>query len=186
MTIDLFPLKLSGLLPLRLLWRSPESDLPGLMRRFESASVGIMDPVKMVNRALSNDIPVKVTEILPRLKDGGAFVKFTHPAEVTPKDIESRISKLLAEKPIKPFFSPFRGVQAGLVKGVPWLEDLQRFPKNRLRVEFVPKTLVRKPSSSPRRYCIACSDDMARYQRFLLSPGTRRNCPNTPMLTLVL
>ncbi|KAI1753149.1 RNA12 protein [Xylaria castorea] len=135
--IDLFPLKLSGLL--RLSWHRPENDLPGLMRRFETASVGFMDPIKMIKRAVSDDIPVKVTEIVPRLKDGGAFVKFTHPADVAPRDIESRISKFLAEKPIKPFFSPFRGVQAGLVKGVPWLEDLQRFPKNRLRVEFVPK-----------------------------------------------
>ncbi|KAI0436877.1 RNA12 protein [Xylaria telfairii] len=136
---NLFPLKLSGLLLLRLPWRSPENDSPGLMRRFESASVGIMDPAKMINRALPDDIPVKVTKILPRIKDGGAFVKFTHPAEVTPKDVENRVSKFLAENPIKPFFSPFRGIQAGLVKGVPWLEDLQRFPKNRLRVEFVPK-----------------------------------------------
>ncbi|KAI0485785.1 RNA12 protein [Xylaria cf. heliscus] len=136
---NLFPLRLSSLLLLRLPWQRSEDDLPGLMKRFENASVGIMDPVKLVKRALSDDIPVKVTEILPRLKDGGAFVKFTHPAGVTPKDVESRIAKLLAERPIKPFFSPFRGIQARLVKGVPWLEDLQRFPKNRLRVEFVPK-----------------------------------------------
>ncbi|KAJ2971820.1 hypothetical protein NUW58_g9310 [Xylaria curta] len=98
-----------------------------------------MDPIKKVKGALPDDASMRVTEILPRLKDGGAFVKFTHPAEVTPKDVEGRVSKLLAERPIKPFFSPFRGVQAGLVRGVPWLEDLQRFPKNRLRVEFVPK-----------------------------------------------
>ncbi|KAI0862467.1 RNA12 protein [Xylaria cubensis] len=136
---NLFPLKLSGLLLLHWGWQGSENDLPGVMRRFENASMGIMDPIKMVKRAISDDIPVKVTEIVPRLKDGGAFVKFTHPADVAPKDIESRLSKLLAEKPIKPFYSPFRGVQAGLVQGVPWLEDLQRFPKSRLRVEFVPK-----------------------------------------------
>lgn len=46
------------------------------------------------------------------------------------------LSKLLAEKPLKPWFSPFRTVQAGLVKGIPWLEDLHRFPKNRLKIEF--------------------------------------------------
>ncbi|RYC63957.1 hypothetical protein CHU98_g2218 [Xylaria longipes] len=136
---NLFPLKVSGLLLFRLPWQGPESDLPGLMRRLGNASVGIMDPTKRIKRVLSDDVSVKVTEILPRLKDGGAFVKFTHPAEVTPKDVESRVSKLLAERPIKPFFSPFRGVQAGLVKGVPWIEDLQRYPKSRLRVEFVPK-----------------------------------------------
>jgi hypothetical protein len=113
--------------------------MSGLMKRFESSSLGIMDPVHMVKRALPRDVPVKVTEIIPRLKDGGAFVKFEYPTGVTAKDIEEKITKLLAEKPVKPFFSPFRGVQARLVKGVPWLEDLHRFPKSRLRVEFVPK-----------------------------------------------
>lgn len=109
------------------------------MKRFESPTFGIMDPMNLVKRALSSDVPVKVTEIHPRFKDGGAFVKFQYPAGVSAKDIEGRITKLLAEKPIKPYFSPFRGVQAGLVKGVPWLEDLHRYPKGRLRVEFVPK-----------------------------------------------
>ncbi|KAI3327579.1 RNA12 protein-domain-containing protein [Xylariaceae sp. AK1471] len=134
---NLFPLKLSSLIQLR--WRDPENDIPGLMKRFESPSLGIMDPINMVKRAMPSDVAVKVTEILPRLKDGGAFVKFEYPDGVTAKDIEGKISKRLAEKPIKPFFSPFRGVQARLVKGVPWLEDLHRFPKSRLRVEFVPK-----------------------------------------------
>ncbi|RYP92433.1 hypothetical protein DL770_001450 [Monosporascus sp. CRB-9-2] len=94
----------------------------------------------MVKRALPSDkIPIKVTEILPRLKDGGAFVKFSHPPDVSAREIEENVSKLLKEKPVKPFFSPFRSVQVGLVKGVPWLEDLHRFPHSRLRVEFVPK-----------------------------------------------
>ncbi|TGJ86085.1 hypothetical protein E0Z10_g2714 [Xylaria hypoxylon] len=133
---NLFPLQIGGL---HLPWRSPENDVQGLMKRFEKSSFGVMDPVNIVKRALPSDMPLKVTEILPRVKDGGAFVKFVHPAEVTPKDIEGKVSKLLAEKPIKRFFSPFRGVQVGLVKGVPWLEDLQRFPKGRLRIDFVPK-----------------------------------------------
>ncbi|KAI0539146.1 RNA12 protein [Xylaria digitata] len=133
---SLYPLRLAGI---HLPWRSPETDLPGLMKRFEQSGFSIMDPVQIVKRALPSDVPLKVTEILPRIKDGGAFVKFAHPPEVTPKDIEGKVSKLLAEKPIKRFFSPLRGVQAGLVKGVPWLEDLQRYPKGRLRIEFVPK-----------------------------------------------
>ncbi|CAJ2511072.1 Uu.00g066970.m01.CDS01 [Anthostomella pinea] len=134
---NLFPLKLSGLM--RMPWKSPERDLGELMRRFENSSLGIMDPINMVKRALPKDVPVKVTEILPRLKDGGAFVKFTHPTDMSAKEIEGTVSKVLEEKPVRPFFNPFRGVQAGLVKGVPWLEDLHRFPKQRLRVEFVPK-----------------------------------------------
>jgi hypothetical protein len=46
---------------------------------------------------------------------------------------------MLDEKPLKPWFNPFRRINAGLVKGVPWLEDLYRFPKQRIRVEFIPK-----------------------------------------------
>lgn len=134
--IDLFPLKLSWL---RLPWSSPEHDLRGIMSRFEKSNLSILDPIGMVKRALPDDAHLKATEIIPRFKDGGAFVKFSHPAELTSKEIEKSVSKVLAEKPIKPFFSPFRNVQAGLVKGVPWLEDLQRFPTSRLRIEFVPK-----------------------------------------------
>ncbi|KAI1311668.1 RNA12 protein [Xylaria venustula] len=133
---NLFPLKVASL---HLLWRNPETDIPGLMKRFENSGLGSMDPANIVKRALPGDVHLRVTEIVPRVKDGGAFVKFVHPPEVTPKEIEGKVSQFLAEKPIKRFFSPLRGVQAGLVKGVPWLEDLQRFPKGRLRIEFVPK-----------------------------------------------
>ncbi|KAI6088964.1 RNA12 protein-domain-containing protein [Hypoxylon rubiginosum] len=134
---NLFPLKLSGLM--RAPWRSPDQDLSELMKRFENSTLGILDPINMVKRAIPTTAPVKVTEILPRLKDGGAFVKFTYPSDVPAKEIETAITKYLGEKPVRPFFSPFRSVQAGLVQGVPWLEDLHRFPKGRLRVEFVPK-----------------------------------------------
>ncbi|KAJ3573057.1 hypothetical protein NPX13_g4840 [Xylaria arbuscula] len=133
---NLFPLRLAGL---QLPWRNPENDVSGLMKRFENSSLGAMDPANIVKRALPSDVPLRVTEIIPRVKDGGAFVKFVHPPGVTANEVEGKVSKFLAEKPIKRFFSPLRGVQAGLVKGVPWLEDLQRYPKVRLRIEFVPK-----------------------------------------------
>jgi len=133
---NLFPLRASGLF--RIPWLSPESDVTDLLRRFENSSLGIMDPINLVKRAIPADAPMKVTEIVPRLKDGGVFVKFQHPATVPAHDIESHVAELLAAKRIKPFFSLFRSVQAGLVRGVPWLEDLHRFPKSRLRVEFVP------------------------------------------------
>ncbi|KAH9893720.1 RNA12 protein-domain-containing protein [Xylariomycetidae sp. FL2044] len=134
---NLFPLKLAGLF--RAPWQSPEDDIAQLMRRFEKPNLGILDPIHMVKRSIPENLPAKVSVILPRLKDGGAFVKFSHPPEVDPAEIESQISKLLEENPVRPFFNPFRQVQVGLVKGVPWLEDLHRFPKARLRVEFVPR-----------------------------------------------
>ncbi|KAI5864282.1 RNA12 protein-domain-containing protein [Durotheca rogersii] len=109
------------------------------MKRFENSTPGSLDPINMVRRAVPDTAPAKVTEILPRLKDGGAFVKFNHPADVPAQEIEEIVIKSLQEKPVRPLFSPLRGVQAGLVKGIPWLEDLHRFPDDRLRVEFVPK-----------------------------------------------
>lgn len=46
--------------------------------------------------------------------------------------------KKLKQRPLKPWFSPFRGITARLVRGTPWLEDLYRFPSSLLKVEFVP------------------------------------------------
>jgi hypothetical protein len=46
--------------------------------------------------------------------------------------------KQLKQKPLKPWFSPFRGISARLVRGTPWLEDLYRYPTSLLKVEFVP------------------------------------------------
>ncbi|KAI1825071.1 RNA12 protein-domain-containing protein [Xylaria intraflava] len=134
---NLFPLKVSSFL--RVLWQGRENDIQSLMKQFESSSLRVMDSINMVKDSLPSDVPVKVTEIIPRLKDGGAFVKFSHPAGITQQEIEEKVSSLLAKNQVKPLFSPFRRVHAGLVKGIPWLEDLQRFPTSRLRIEFVPK-----------------------------------------------
>lgn len=100
----------------------------------------MMDPINLVKRAIPEKVPIKVTEIIPRLKDGGAYVKFSHPEEITVEEIEGMLAKLLQERAVKPWFNPFRGVKAGLVRGVPWLEDLYRFPKTRVKVEFVSPT----------------------------------------------
>ncbi len=92
----------------------------------------------MIKRAIPTSLPTKVTEIVPRFKDGGAFVKLSHSSEIDAVEIERALSSHLRGEPVKPWFNPFRSVQAGLVKGVPWLEDLYRFPMSRVRVEFVP------------------------------------------------
>lgn len=93
----------------------------------------------LVKRALPKDIPIQVTEILPRLKDGGAFVRFTHPKSTTADEIEDMIVESLKQGRLRPWFNPFRPVKANLVRGAPWLEDLYRFfPSSRLKVEFTP------------------------------------------------
>ncbi|KAL3424664.1 hypothetical protein PVAG01_03945 [Phlyctema vagabunda] len=131
----LFPLKLNW--ALRIPWQA-EKSLPELLVRFNNQTLKSYEPMNLVKRAIPSSIPIKVTEILPRLKDGGAFVKFSHADGISAKEIEGLLSKYLEEHPIKPFFNPFRRVQANLVRGKPWLEDLYRFPSSRLKVEFIP------------------------------------------------
>lgn len=84
-SIDLFPLTLSSLFGWP--WRG-DRDLSKLLRKFENSSTGVLDPITMVKRAIPKSVPMKVTEIIPRLKDGGAFVKFNHPPEISPTEIE--------------------------------------------------------------------------------------------------
>ncbi|KAJ5050626.1 uncharacterized protein L3040_002502 [Drepanopeziza brunnea f. sp. 'multigermtubi'] len=132
---NIFPLKLNW--ALRLPWKSEQS-LPELLTRFNTSSLGTFEPVALVKRAIPSSVPMKVTEILPRLKDGGAFVKFSYPDGITAKEVEGLVRQYLREKPVKPWFNPFRRIRANLVVGKPWLEDLYRFPSSRMKVEFVP------------------------------------------------
>ena len=94
--------------------------------------------MSIIQRSIPPKAPLKVTEILPRLKEGGAFVKFSHDPGITAAEIEGTLREYLRGKPVKPWFSPFTRVRTYLVRGKPWLEDLYRFPSSRLRVEFIP------------------------------------------------
>ncbi|KAK4156358.1 RNA12 protein-domain-containing protein [Chaetomidium leptoderma] len=129
---NLFPLKLGSVM----LWQSWETS--ELLKRFNSTSLSFLDPISLVKRAIPESAPIKVTEIIPRLKEGGAYVKFTYPENMSAAEIEDKLMESLEKKPIKPWFNPFRGIRTGLVLGRPWLEDLYRLPKTRLRIEFVP------------------------------------------------
>ncbi|TGO56225.1 hypothetical protein BOTNAR_0228g00130 [Botryotinia narcissicola] len=136
---NLFPIKLGWLL--RIPWYGRmDSGLPDILYRFNNKVFSKYDPLSLVERAIPSSVPLKVTEILPRLKEGGAFIKLLHDRSITAQEIEALISGYLKEKPIKPWFNPFRQMRAKLVRGKPWLEDLYRFPSTRIRVEFVPST----------------------------------------------
>ena len=79
-------------------------------------------------------------EILPRLREGGAFVRFSHDPQVPAVEVEKTLRRFLKENPVKPWFNPFLQVSTFLVLGKPWVEDLNRFPSAKLKVEFVPAT----------------------------------------------
>lgn len=80
---------------------------------------------------------MQVTDVMPRVKEGGAFVKFSHDGTVSKGELETTLKKYLKEQPLKPWFNPLRRVRAFLVHGRPWIEDLYRVPSARLKVEFL-------------------------------------------------
>ncbi|GAA5872893.1 hypothetical protein JCM1840_005881 [Sporobolomyces johnsonii] len=91
---------------------------------------------------------VRVEEVQPRAKDGGAFVRFSFEPKKTgegteeaeeeiAKTIEKEAIAALAARNFKPWFNLLgRPPQAFLVKGRPWMEDMNRFPSRDLIVEY--------------------------------------------------
>ncbi|KAI9800422.1 MAG: mitochondrial escape protein 2 [Piccolia ochrophora] len=151
---NVFPLKLQWALRLPLV--SPEQSLSEVMKRVNNPNVAAADPPTIIKRAIPPEVPLKITEIIPRLKDGGAFVKFACPDDMDTAQVEEAFRSHLKKNPIKPWFNPFRRVRAFLVRGSPWLEDLYRFPSSRLKVEFVPTEPAGDPAelSQERLYAL--------------------------------
>ncbi|KAK5140194.1 hypothetical protein LTR04_003113, partial [Oleoguttula sp. CCFEE 6159] len=139
---NVFPLKLQWLVTTP--WQA-EKSLAELTNRFNRPSLVAADPLKIMQRAYQkaqtspgSSQSTTVTEVLPRLKEGGAFVKFTYEAETSAKDVEKQIKAYLKENQIKPWWNPLQRMRANLVRGKPWVEDLYRLPSSRLKVEFLP------------------------------------------------
>lgn len=115
--------------------RSYEEALKKINRPHFAAS----EPIHIIHRALPDSLPLEVKEIIPRSKEGGAFVKYIHKSSNLQEniDIEKAVQEHLQKNPIRPWFNPFQGVQVARVLGRPWVEDLYRIPSQRLRVEFL-------------------------------------------------
>ena len=135
---NVFPIKLNFLLGLSFF--NVDKLIPRIVSNIRNPNVANADPATFTKRAIPDTLPIEVKEVLPRLKEGGAFVKFSHDPSVPIKNIEKELRKYLKENPIKPWFNPFRRVRTFLVHGRPWVEDLHRFPSSRLKVEFLPTT----------------------------------------------
>lgn len=134
--IDVFPLRLNFLLGIPFL--NADKTLPLILKRLQTPVNAAADPVTLTKLAIPKSLPINILAILPRLKEGGAFVKFSHDPLVQASDVEKSLKQYLKENPIKPWFNPFWRVRAAVVHGRPWVEDLHRFPASRLKVEFVP------------------------------------------------
>jgi hypothetical protein len=97
------------------------------------------NPVKVIENASSRaNSSIKASEMILRLKEGGAYVKFSHDGSTPASEVEKIIRGYIKEKNIRPWWSPFRRMRVRLVKGRPWVEDLYRLPTSRLKVEFIP------------------------------------------------
>ncbi|OAP65730.1 hypothetical protein AYL99_01702 [Fonsecaea erecta] len=133
---NVFPLKLQWLN--RIPWLNPDKFLATSLSKVNQPNLALADPSSIIKRALPENLPLHVKTILPRLREGGAFVKFSHEDGITATELESTLKQYLEEKPITPWFNPFRRVRAFLVQGKPWIEDLYRVPTPRIKVEFLP------------------------------------------------
>ncbi len=110
---------------------------PNLLKRLRIPSATALDPVDILQRA-SDTAPLQPVQVVPRLKEGGAYVKIAGLAGSSADQIEERLRAFLRSKPITPWWNPFVRMRARLVRGQPFIEDLQHVPTSRLRVEFVP------------------------------------------------
>ncbi|KDE03772.1 hypothetical protein MVLG_05774 [Microbotryum lychnidis-dioicae p1A1 Lamole] len=109
---------------------------------------------------------LKVEQVTPRAKDGGAFVRFSWSVPTRPflehdpvaldkaareadktvvdalYEIESEAKTVLKSRELKPWWEfssrwfSWAQPQAFLVKGKPWMEDMNRFPNSTIRIEF--------------------------------------------------
>ncbi|KAF2478582.1 RNA12 protein-domain-containing protein [Neohortaea acidophila] len=113
---------------------------PILLQDAKDDNVGAVSPGKVVQDATKDSSVgnVEVVEVLPRLKEGGAFLKFRLGPGVDAQAVTAAVRSHLRENPIRPWWNPFSNVGANLVIGKPWIEDLYIFPSSRLRVEFLP------------------------------------------------
>jgi RNA recognition motif. (a.k.a. RRM, RBD, or RNP domain) len=84
-------------------------------------------------------------ELIPRPREGGAFVKLTLSPGATAAETEEAVRAYLKKEQPKAWWSLFHSAHARLVRGKPWVEDLHRLPSARLRVEFLGK----EPGEAP-------------------------------------
>lgn len=99
------------------------------------------DPVSIIQKAVEpkgKDFAA-VQTLTPLIRDGGAFVKFSHSPKTTSKEIVDLVREYQSKHTSRPMWNPFDQSLAHLVRGRPWIEDLSRPPYWRVKVEFEPE-----------------------------------------------
>lgn len=138
-------------LPLRLQWLfrlpfiDPERYIEKLLRRINKPEYAAADPRAVAERAIPQNLGISIRSVVPRFNEGGLFVTYLRPPEVSDADVERAVVEHLTEHPIRPWFNPGDEVGVGRVLGVPWIEDLYLFPSSKIKVEFLPA----EPGAAP-------------------------------------
>ncbi|EEA23126.1 mitochondrial escape protein 2 [Talaromyces marneffei ATCC 18224] len=137
---NILPLRLQWLY--RLLWIGDSYAVNQVLKRVDKPSYAAADHWAIVRRALPPDMHVNIKEVIPRLSEGGLFIKYSLPdGEKRPKgEIAAAVEEYLKKNPIHPWFNPLDRVGVGCVLGKPWIEDMYHFPSPRLKVEFLPSS----------------------------------------------
>ncbi|KAL4898401.1 mitochondrial escape protein 2 [Aspergillus ambiguus] len=108
------------------------------LKRIDRPHLAASDPLGIINRVLPQSLDLNIREVVPRFREGGAFVRYARKTGITDSDVEAAIRANLEAHPIRPWFNPFQKVTVARVLGRPWIEDLYRIPSPRLKVEFHP------------------------------------------------
>ncbi|GKZ83552.1 hypothetical protein CBS63078_9671 [Aspergillus niger] len=132
---NIFPSKLQWLLQGPL---SGNKTYEEALKRINRPHLAASDPLHIIRRVFPQSLNVDIREVIPRFREGGAFVKYVRKDGVRDNDIVTAVQDHLEHNPIRPWFNPFQQVKVAHVHGRPWIEDLYRIPSQRLRVEFLP------------------------------------------------
>ncbi|RDW69146.1 putative RNA12 protein [Aspergillus mulundensis] len=140
---NIFPPKLQWLLLLGPL--NGTKSYENALKRINRPHLAASDPLHIIRQVFPQGLDIEIKDVIPRFREGGAFVKYARKSGATDHEIEAAIRKHLEKHPIRPWFNPFQQATVAQVQGRPWIEDLYRIPSQRIRVEFHPAA----PEGSP-------------------------------------
>jgi hypothetical protein len=115
LNLDVFPLRLQWLL------RFPFQG-ERYFERIENPRTAGLDPNEVLSKALPENKSLNVTGLIPRFKEGGAFVRFSHDDSISNEEAEQKVRSYLISTPIRPWWNPLVSIESHLVLGRPFVE----------------------------------------------------------------
>ncbi|KAL4973200.1 RNA12 protein-domain-containing protein [Aspergillus desertorum] len=134
----------NNIFPPRLQWFLQLGPLNGTqtyekaLKRINRPHLAASDSLHIIRQVFPQNLDIDIKDVIPRFREGGAFVKYARKSGATDVEVEASIKEHLEKHPIRPWFNPFRQATVAQVQGRPWIEDLYRIPSQRIRVEFHP------------------------------------------------